>query len=528
MNKTIIININGIVFHIEEDAYEVLKNYMTEVKRHFAYTADSEEIVTDIENRIAEMFTERLEQEKKQVILLEDVQDVTSRMGRVSDFETDEEESAPRAERKLYRDTEDRIIGGVCSGLGHYFNIEARWVRVIAFLTMFLGGTGLMIYIILWIVMPRANTRAERMAMKGEEINLQNFKRNFEEEIDALRHNISKAHQEARPAIDRAGSFFSEFFSNLGNAIGKLLKVLVKIAGVFIIVTGGIILFGLIIGLISLLGFINDYEYTIFPLNAVNPDYIAPLSISVFIVVFIPVIALILFALRIFSNRRIVSRTTAFGLLIIWISGLFMGIYYGASIGSQFKEDASFSRVNEIKPSPKYYLQLNDVKLLTGADSVRYKINGGFFNSKITINDDQSELQGPHLIALYIEKTDTDKPSLTQTYKSRGPSFETALRSAQQINYQVDIKDSLISFASDINLQKNELWREQEVSLVLKVPKNTTVIVGAKMNRILENLNIWDCEPHHDPENFQSEWLMTDEGLKCQEKPLEQDKSNEE
>ena len=73
MNKTIIININGIVFHIEEDAYEVLRTYMTSVKRHFAYSADSEEIVTDIENRLAEMFSEKLKQDHKQVIIVEDV-----------------------------------------------------------------------------------------------------------------------------------------------------------------------------------------------------------------------------------------------------------------------------------------------------------------------------------------------------------------------------------------------------------------------------------------------------------------------
>src|ERR1700753_3533969 len=86
MNKTIIININGTVFHIEEDAYEVLKNYMTDVKRHFADAEDSFEITTDIENRIAEMFTEILNNEAKQVIVTADVNTIIAQMGTVEDF----------------------------------------------------------------------------------------------------------------------------------------------------------------------------------------------------------------------------------------------------------------------------------------------------------------------------------------------------------------------------------------------------------------------------------------------------------
>src|ERR1700722_5273961 len=94
MNKTIIININGIVFHIEEDAYEILKNYMTDVKRHFMNSADSLEITTDIENRIAEMFSEILEKESKQVIVEQDVTLVIEQMGTVADFEHAEDDSS--------------------------------------------------------------------------------------------------------------------------------------------------------------------------------------------------------------------------------------------------------------------------------------------------------------------------------------------------------------------------------------------------------------------------------------------------
>ena len=184
MNKTIIININGIVFHIEENAYEVLINYMNEIKKHFGFSADSYEIVGDIENRLAEMFTELLATSGKEVIVLADVEAVIAQMGKPGDFELelDKEETGTghiRTEKKLFRDTDDRIIGGVCAGIGHYFDVEPRWIRIAAVLLFLFFGTGVFLYLLLWIVMPKANTRADKMAMKGEAPNLQNFKKNF-------------------------------------------------------------------------------------------------------------------------------------------------------------------------------------------------------------------------------------------------------------------------------------------------------------------------------------------------------------
>src|ERR1700749_4401634 len=137
MNKTIIININGIVFHIEEDAYEILKNYMTDVKRHFMNSADSLEITTDIENRIAEMFSEMLERENRQVIVEQDVNLVVEQMGSVADFETAEDEGTASGHyaynntehRRLFRDPDDHLVGGVCSGIANYFDVNPVWIR---------------------------------------------------------------------------------------------------------------------------------------------------------------------------------------------------------------------------------------------------------------------------------------------------------------------------------------------------------------------------------------------------------------
>lgn len=210
MNKTIIININGIVFHIEEEAYEVLRSYMVEVKKHFGHTADSHEIVGDIENRIAEMFSERISPGKKEVIIMADVTEVIAQMGRVSDFESTESTGGPSGaadfensplggtQRRLMRDPDDRVFGGVCSGLGYYFGIEGRWVRLLFALLFIFFGAGFLVYIILWIVMPVARTRADRMAMRGEKPNLHNFKRSFEEEVEGLQKKFFQGRRKSK------------------------------------------------------------------------------------------------------------------------------------------------------------------------------------------------------------------------------------------------------------------------------------------------------------------------------------------
>ncbi len=515
MNKTIIININGIVFHIEEDAYEVLRSYMTEVKRHFAYSKDSEEIVTDIENRLAEMFTERMSSLGKQVIDLLDVNAVTAQMGSAADFDIEDADNTDyesfenyKTGKKLYRDMDDRVIAGVCAGLGHYFDIEARWIRIIALLLIFIGGSGLMIYAILWLVMPRANTRTDRMAMKGEPINLQNFKKNFDEEIDHLHKGFNQASREAKPII-----------SQFATAIGSILRFIFKAIGGFIIFVGGMTLFGLLIALVIFLGFWNSTDLNHFPFSMVNPEYKSVLSLSAFIILFIPLAALILFAIRVIFNRRLVTKVTSFAMLVIWLTGLALGIYFGSRIAGQFSDEATFSQVTDLKPDSVYYLKLNTEKYFSAEDSLTYNIDPQKFKYKNIIRGDNDDFDHPGNLRIRFLVSDVDKPILTQEYSANGPNFKTALKTAQQIHYRFLQQDSVLQFDSNPQLNPNELWRDQEVILTLKLPKNTKLIIDGNLNRYVDGYNLWDCQDRESQDN-RSEWLVTESGLKCKNDTL--------
>ncbi|MFM7851999.1 MAG: PspC domain-containing protein, partial [Flammeovirgaceae bacterium] len=181
MKKNISINISGIIFHIEEDGYDALRKYLDSINQYFGSFEDSSEILADIENRIAEIFLAKLS-EGKQVITREDVNHLMATMGNVSDFKAAEEQeftepkreqtytgysSQNTANKKLYRDQRRKIVGGVCAGLGHYFNIDPVWPRVLFALLIFGSGFLLLFaYIILWIVVPGSDGLDDQASVK--------------------------------------------------------------------------------------------------------------------------------------------------------------------------------------------------------------------------------------------------------------------------------------------------------------------------------------------------------------------------
>ncbi len=512
MNKTIIINISGIVFHIEEDAYEVLRSYMNDVKRYFSYTPDSAEIVADIENRFAEMFSEKLS-DSKQVIEIDDVNAIIAQMGTIKDFDQQEKEQEYtsygeyRSDKKLFRDPDDRIIGGVCSGVGHYFNVEPRWIRIFAVILVFIGGTGFILYPILWLVMPLARTRADKMNMKGEPVNLQNFKRNFDDEVEAVRKNFANAN---------TGGYVRSAATGIGNLISTILKFAVKVIGVFIILTCIGMLVGLCGALLAFLGVINTADIDAIPFNIVNPEYQTLLYISAFLTIFIPLLALIFLAIRIIFNRLVLSRNVSFTMLIIWIVAFSTSIYYGSKVGADFSRDASFSQITNIEAKPVYYLKLNDISVNGSSENLNIKIDTIDYKGKIVINDSGDDFDHPVDVDIRIAiAEDGDQPTITRTYRSRGNSYETALKYAQNITYQYFQKDSVLYFDSRSPLKKGNLFRGQEVDVLVKIPKGSKVVISGELDNYMRGLNLWDCKPEGAQWHTASEWLATPDGLKC-------------
>jgi len=192
MKQTYSINLSGLVFNIDDDAYFELKRYLEQIENHFANEDEGHEIMTDIEARIAELLQERMKG-AKQVVAMKDIQEIMGILGDPEEIGEQENDSGgkkkmkfgPSGQRRIYRDPDNRILGGVCSGMGAYWQIEP-WIFRVIFLIAIIGFVGPIIYLILWIVIPEARTAAQKLEMKGEPVNISNIGKTVKEEF----HNV--------------------------------------------------------------------------------------------------------------------------------------------------------------------------------------------------------------------------------------------------------------------------------------------------------------------------------------------------
>jgi len=194
MKITVSINLGGYSFNIDEDAYSELKRYLKNLELHFAGEESSSEILSDIETRMAELFRTKLTT-YKQVITIADVNQVISVLGTPEDISDNEGTSArdkfsSPGYHRMYRDPDHRLIGGVCSGIGAYWNIDPLIVRIIFVALTLAGGIGAMVYLILYIVLPVARTTAQKIEMKGEPVNIHNITESVKKEFNEVRRNM--------------------------------------------------------------------------------------------------------------------------------------------------------------------------------------------------------------------------------------------------------------------------------------------------------------------------------------------------
>jgi len=201
MKKTFTVNLGSRVFHIDEDAFDELKRYLSGIEKYFADAAERKEIIDDIERRISELFSERIGN-RKEVITISDVREIITILGNPEDIgsssgEDEQREfytsnrSRPRGYKRIYRDPENRVLGGVCGGLGVYFNTDPLVFRILFIVFLLLGGASLLVYAIMWIVIPLAKTRAQKMEMRGEPVTFDTIGRNVKEEFEQVKKNMN-------------------------------------------------------------------------------------------------------------------------------------------------------------------------------------------------------------------------------------------------------------------------------------------------------------------------------------------------
>lgn len=486
MNKTVNINLGGFFFHIDEDAYQKLNRYFDAIRASLS-TEGRDEIMSDIEGRISELFSEKTSA-NKEVISLSDVDDVIAVMGQPEDYKIEEDTTAQNftyttstKNRKLYRDGDSKIIAGVCSGLGHYFGVDAVWIRVALILLVFAGfGTGIIAYIILWAVTPEAITTSEKLEMKGEPINISNIEKKVREEFQSVsdrlkNQNLGNINENIKDNVNK----FNESFrttaqrtrGGLGDAIVAIATAFAKVIGAFMVMIASVTLIGLLISLFTLgsSSFVKlpwtDYFDTV---NYANTS-VWFVSLLSFLAVGIPFFFLLLLGLKILvTNIRSIGNIAKYTLLAIWLMAVSGLIVIGIKTSSEFEFESKVVEKKTIDINP--------------TDTLKVKFrNSNYFSKNIYENEDFKLVQDSlgheviysNEVTIEVLPTDERLPFLQVEKNANGKSFSEAKMRASKIDYAYKIVNNQVIldnyFVTDI---KNK-FRDQEVRIYLYVPKGT-------------------------------------------------------
>ncbi|MDT0678356.1 PspC domain-containing protein [Autumnicola musiva] len=524
MNKTVNINLAGVFFHIDEDAYAKLQHYLEAIKRSLTNTKGSEEIIADIEARIAELFTEKIK-DKRQVVSLKEVEEVIVIMGQPEDYMVDEEifEDEPAYEgtthktsgRKLFRDTRHSYVGGVSSGLEHYLEIDAVWIRLLWILLTFLtSGAFILIYIALWIFVPEAKTTADFLAMQGEEVTISNIEKKIREGFDNVSGRVKdvdyqKYSQRARSGASSAGSA-------IGNIIKVLLNVFVKFIGILLILIAGAILIGLFIGLftVGIFGIIET-PWIDYVEMAVSGGPFWLISILTFFFTAIPFFFLFILGLKILvPNLKSIGTTAKYVLLGLWIISLIgLGI-----IGIQqatyraFDGETVITQSLNLSPQDTLYVTMENANNFS---SSFYR--GGDF--KIRHDENGRKMLFSDRVWLTFKSTRDSLASAEIVKKAEGSDFEDANRRAQSINYELNLQGKELRLDSYLTSDMENKFRDQEVEITLYVPEGTTMHVDASASAYVSRYGSDNIFKRADEERYLH---VIDGGTICNSCPVDE------
>lgn len=540
MNKTVTINISGIIFHIEEDAYDKLSKYLSTIKGYFSKADGGNEIMSDIEARVAEMLQGKTSA-VKQVVLMADVDYVIESMGKPEEFATEAETQfsgdtgkpddstidfsyADNAKKRLYRDGDSKVIGGVCSGIGHYFGFDPVWLRIALALLFFFAGTGILLYIILWIAIPEAKTTAEKLAMRGEKVDINNISKAVREEAEQLRKRMEKYGKEfSTMAKDQIAprSSFEKFIDFLGDVFMNIGRVILKIIGVALVIFGVIFFLGLfssVFGMSFMTSNVEVKDWIDMVLLDGSDFYLGLIGISIFLGM--PIIMMIYGGIKILFKINYTNRWINLGLGVLWLIGFAIVLYVGIKTGNDFSKEAKVRESVVIEQKDTLYLKLNPTALNYNELSIseededdRNHVHIRKHNNDYMIgkHDGSKYLLGH--AQLNIIKSQTDKIELVIVKEAKGYDKKEATMRAKNISYHVAQQDSLLVFDDIFKANNADKFRVQDVKVILKVPVGKVVYLDKSLEDFIYDIeNITNT---FDGDMVGRRWIMTESSLKC-------------
>ncbi|WLD24674.1 PspC domain-containing protein [Flavobacterium dauae] len=480
MNKTVTINIAGLVFHIDEDAYNKLDSYIQAVRNSIQQESE-DEIIADIESRIAELFAERIDPQTG-VIRMNNVDEIINIMGKPEDYIIEDEPIKPnnftttnKNYKKIYRDGEKRILGGVCSGLAHYFNIDPVWMRIIFLLLLFLYGTSMLIYFILWIIIPKARSVSEILEMKGEPVNISNIEKQFREG-------------------------FSASYQTLKNNGKSAADVIRKVFGVALIVFSVISIFG---SFFAPIAFNAQREFIFNNILTYDEAQIGipfwGLNLSLFLTSCIPFVVLLLCGIKILKPKTkhigLVSAILGF----IWLVAVFVFSYVMINLNLEKEKIESLFEENFETKISKANIILNNndtLNVIFQRDPRVFTINDTISGTLkySEVDDIDVEILESTTGNAFIEieeKIFNDKKITFTGYglTKHNVKIEQS-KNSNTLNYNYSIKSDTLVLSNAILTTLNDFTEDSKVRIKLYITENQYIKINSNDNRYFWNQQI--------------------------------------
>ncbi len=354
MKKTIPITLSGILFHIEEDAYPRLAAYLDSIRAHFATHPNKDEIITDIENRVSEQFVENnTSNNKERIVTLANVETLIASMGTIEDFneaeggrngQSDSTSNSgtnssnasgtsggkSQTQRKLFRNPDDIMVAGVSSGIAAYFGIDATIIRIIFVAIVFFGGSGVIIYLILWFFMPLAKTPAEKLQMRGEPVTLDSMNGMAREMIKEKVEEVKK-----NKGVFRKIVAFP--FIVIRTVVGFIFPLIARIIGGVISFFAGIALVGSTV-LVCIVLFNGNSPYIDFPLLEMGHTVAVYAALAAgWFVVFVPLLFILWLGVKLASKKNIFSSVGVVSLMAIWFTAITITGVLGTGLAVEYQ-----------------------------------------------------------------------------------------------------------------------------------------------------------------------------------------------
>lgn len=527
MKRTFTINISGIIFHIDEDAFEKLNIYLETIKGYFTNSEGRDEIISDIEARIAEMLQLKIS-DQKQVITIEDINDVISVMGepeQIKGSETDEkrQEQETKARKRLYRDPDNKLLGGVCGGIGAYFNFDPLWVRIAFVASLFAFGSGPLIYLILWIIIPEARTTTERLEMRGEPVTISNIEKTIHEEIEGLKKTLKNLKNEAKHAYSR-----NPKDRRPQTAVEKFIDFLLILLKYFIrtvaVIIGIIFVF---VGIFLVIGFISNFFHSN-EIIWISPNGDSNLSIpflldllldsstqitlaltGLALLIGIPLIMLVYNGIKMIFRLKSKKRFVGISSVSLWFAGLILCLIAALGLLSHFSHKSVITKKHELI-QPKNALLNVYVKDDILHDSLfddENKFTIGQW-SLMSLNTKNYRFGKPELV---VVRSDNEQYQMLVYYTAKGTDKEEAEANINRISYSFIQNDTCLMLDPFYNLPENEKWRAQNIKVVIKVPLWKSIYLSPGTANLLRyNNDIFDYEKDIAGRKL----TMTESGLK--------------